>query len=542
MAAENRPLLPKNAPFGTTDAIESLTSSPKNVDEWKPSKRLRWVQIATWANIFLSGFDTTIALSTYAVIGSEFDAANQVSWISTAYLITATAFQPLYGSFSDILGRRDCFVASISLFLSGTTLCGLASSMWMLNIGRGMAGIGGGGLFTMATIILSDMVPFHKRGFYQAANNTVYGFGTACGASIGGLLASKLGWRFGFLFQIPICLFGIVIGYVLIPQNNSKLFPEQARSERVDNRERLKRLDILGAGNLIIGLAMLLAALNMGGNVVPWNSIRVIGFFVASTIFLCSFLLVETNMAQYPIIPMRMLRGRVAVVSIFLNVFAGMAVYSYMFLIPLFFQAVLLESPANVGVRLILPSIMFPIGGFVSGWIMSRWNLLAHLVRTGTVIVAAGCALAMIFNEKTSYWEYFACLLPVNFGQGLVYPSSLFLMLAGFTQKDQAIATSTVYLFRNVGSVMGVAIGSAIVQNALLKKLSASLADVPDAEKIIHAVRHSVEAICDISLEYRSVVITCYLDSLRYGFAACTFFAALAFLSSFFGKNSIQNR
>jgi MFS family permease len=172
------------------------------------------------------------------------------------------------------------------------------------------------------------MVPFHKRGLYQAANNTVYGFGTACGASIGGLLASKLGWRFGFLFQIPICLFGIVIGYVLIPQTNSENLPEEAGPDRTEIRERLKQLDILGAVNLIIGLATLLAALNLGGNVVPWNSIWVIGFFVASSIFICSFLLVETNMAQYPIIPMRMLRGRVAVVSIFLNVFAGMAVYS----------------------------------------------------------------------------------------------------------------------------------------------------------------------------------------------------------------------
>jgi MFS family permease len=172
------------------------------------------------------------------------------------------------------------------------------------------------------------MVPFHKRGLYQAANNTVYGFGTACGAGIGGLLASKLGWRFGFLFQIPICLFGIVIGYVLIPRSNSELLPDEASSEPIEIREQLKQLDILGAANLIIGLATLLAALNMGGNVVPWNSTWVTSFFVASSIFLCSFLLVETKMAQYPIIPMRMLRGRVAVVSIFLNVFAGMAVYS----------------------------------------------------------------------------------------------------------------------------------------------------------------------------------------------------------------------
>jgi len=66
-------------------------------EPWKPSKSFRWIQLATMFNVFLMGFDQTIAASTYAVIGSEFQSMNQVSWISISYLITSTAFQPLYG-------------------------------------------------------------------------------------------------------------------------------------------------------------------------------------------------------------------------------------------------------------------------------------------------------------------------------------------------------------------------------------------------------------------------------------------------------------
>jgi MFS family permease len=74
---------------------------------WKPGKNFRWIQLATMFNVFLMGFDQTIAASTYAVIGSEFQSMNQVSWISTSYLITSTAFQPLYGYFLKFRGPAD---------------------------------------------------------------------------------------------------------------------------------------------------------------------------------------------------------------------------------------------------------------------------------------------------------------------------------------------------------------------------------------------------------------------------------------------------
>jgi MFS family permease len=67
---------------------------------------------------------------------------NLTAWISTSYLITATAFQPLYGRFSDVLGRRTCFLAATVIFWIGSLLCGVAPSMLMLNLARALTGIG----------------------------------------------------------------------------------------------------------------------------------------------------------------------------------------------------------------------------------------------------------------------------------------------------------------------------------------------------------------------------------------------------------------
>jgi len=79
--------------------MDPILEGTKKLGE-SPVKNFRWIQLATMFNVFLMGFDQTIAASTYAVIGSEFQSMNQVSWISISYLITSTAFQPLYGYIS----------------------------------------------------------------------------------------------------------------------------------------------------------------------------------------------------------------------------------------------------------------------------------------------------------------------------------------------------------------------------------------------------------------------------------------------------------
>lgn len=99
--------------------------------------------------MFLSGFDGTITASTYAAISSDFNAANNAAWLTTSYLITSTAFQPLYGRFSDMFGRRICFFISTVTFMIGCFGCSVAETMLTLIVMRAVTGFGGGGLITM---------------------------------------------------------------------------------------------------------------------------------------------------------------------------------------------------------------------------------------------------------------------------------------------------------------------------------------------------------------------------------------------------------
>lgn len=116
---------------------------------WSPPRGFAWIQLAIMSNVFLYGFDGTVTAATYAVISSEFDAANTASWLTTSYLVTSTAFQPLYGRVSDIFGRRMCFFISTITFAVGCFGCALAGDIVLLNCMRALTGFGGGGLMTM---------------------------------------------------------------------------------------------------------------------------------------------------------------------------------------------------------------------------------------------------------------------------------------------------------------------------------------------------------------------------------------------------------
>ena len=164
-------------------------------------------------NIFVGCFDSTIMFSSHPVITSYFHSSNSASWLSTAFLLTSTSFQPLFGRLSDTIGRKPPYIFSLFVFLMSTIWCALAQSMTSFIIARAVCGLGAGGALTMGSIITSDIVPIEIRGAYQSYINIVFGVASSLGAALGGAIADKLGWRWEFGIQVPalvICLIGAI--------------------------------------------------------------------------------------------------------------------------------------------------------------------------------------------------------------------------------------------------------------------------------------------------------------------------------------------
>ncbi|KAJ5640827.1 hypothetical protein N7528_000452 [Penicillium herquei] len=511
---------------------QPLLRSNTSIDAvWTPPRGFIWIQLAIMSNVFLAGFDGTITASTYAVISSEFSAANTASWLTTSYLITSTAFQPLYGRFSDLLGRRTCFFIATITFFVGCLGCAGARDIVFLNIMRALTGIGGGGLMTMATIINSDLIPFKNRGMYQAVQNGAYGFGAICGASFGGAIVDTIGWRWCFLIQVPVSVTVLILGYFVLQ------FPPKQNLAANDQPKGLwHQIDLLGSVLLVLALSTQLIGLSLGGNELPWMSIWVILPLIGSVLFLAAFITVEAKTKAIPLIPLKMLRGLHPVSTQIANVCVGMAAYAFLFTLPLFFQVILMDTPTRAGARLVIPSLMTPVGGLIAGVVMSRWGKLAQLVRVGAALMFIGNLLVTFLGFDDSDWKYFAYIIPANLGQGIVYPGILFTFLSAFDHDDHAVSASTVYLIRSLGTVWGVAITSAIIQNTLSSGLPEALSGVPDKWKLIDEIRHSVSAVHNLPEDIQMAVRIVYYRGIRLSFAASAVFGLIATIAALFTR------
>lgn len=182
---------------------------------------------------------------------------------------------------------------------------------------------------TMATIINSDMIPFQERGMYQACQNVLHGFGSICGASVGGVIADHIGWRWCFLLQAPVSMFALVVGHLVIkkPQIQTTISDEET-IEATAHTSKWRQIDLSGAMLLVFGLSAQLAAMSMGGNNYPWSDIRVMLALILSILLLMLFVAVELRTKAVPVMPMSMLRGTLAVSNQISNICVGMAAYS----------------------------------------------------------------------------------------------------------------------------------------------------------------------------------------------------------------------
>lgn len=194
------------------------------------------------------------------------------------------------------------FTATITFSL-GCLGCGLAPNVLFLNLMRGLTGLGGGGLITMATIINSDIIPLEERGMYQAVQNGLHGFGAICGASLGGVIADSIGWRWCFLCQVPVSVAGLFIGYLVIKNPPAE---ETGAEEGIEGEVRSvwTQIDLSGAVLLVVGLSVQLAALSLGGNQLEWGDWRVLACLGASLVLLVVFIWVELKTRALPVMPM----------------------------------------------------------------------------------------------------------------------------------------------------------------------------------------------------------------------------------------------
>ncbi|RAH44511.1 putative MFS multidrug transporter [Aspergillus brunneoviolaceus CBS 621.78] len=470
-------------------------------------------------------FDSTLMASSHPVITSHFHASNSASWLSTAFLLTSTAFLPLFGRISDTVGRKPVYLFAIAVFFITTAWCAAAQSMLSFIAARAFCGMGAGGVFSMGMILSSDLVRLEYRGVYQSYVNLCLGLGGFLGLAFGGYLCDQVGWRGAFLVQLPFIFIYFIVAAWTVPADLGR---KRAKTERLTFMGLLKNIDLVGSLLLVLAVTALIMGLNLGGNIFSWTHPIVVTSLVSFVVFAVLFVRYERNVER-GVMPISLLLKEPRASLIFGNFFGAISVNTMVFNAPLYFQAVKLASPTDSGLRLLASTLAVTTSSVATGFLITRTKQLKPTVMIGDVCMLIGGIAAATMGVGTPDVIAMMCVALTSLGQGFAFPSLMVSVLATSEQEDQAVATTTLGLWRNLGSVMGVATSSWIFQNSLLYELDERVTGTNKAD-IILLVRKSVQAIAKLDPLSQHQVIGAYAAALRVTFFSAAVWAALMLL------------
>ena len=472
--------------------------------------KLKWIVPSISVGIFLAAADQTIIVACYGKIGSDLNSLSNTSWIAAAYYLTLTSIQPLYGKLSDIFGRKSCLLFAYAIFGLGCLFCGLARNMNELIAARAFAGIGGGGMTTVVSILMSDIVPLRERGIWQGIINIIFASGSGLGAPLGGLLADLISWRWAFLLQAPLCAIAFTsVTFIL----------KLPAKDVVDWKTKFRRIDFAGAFVLVAAVFSLIFGLDRGANG-EWSNIICIVPLCLSFPLFALFILIELKLASEPFAPGYIIFERSLFACYLCNFFSFAGWMGMIFYLPLFYQAVDQLSASQAGLWL-LPGIVASVSGSLSGGLIMKktgkyyWlTVFAYSILTLAAIPILLCANLVVKSAVgISIGLFFS-----GYGAGIGVTTSLIALIANASSEDQAVATACSYLFRSLGSVVGLSLAATVVQQSLKTQLQEQLRSAKDAASIEKHVRESLDFIKTLEPGIQRVVRECYGASVRNGF------------------------
>ncbi|KAK6992448.1 major facilitator superfamily domain-containing protein [Favolaschia claudopus] len=201
------------APVATAPAPQQLSDQTN----YLPRRKIITVFLAC-ASVGTTGLlDETMVSVALPTISSDLGAGSQISWVAAAFFVTSTACQVLYGRLSDIWSRKIVLFALMIIFFVGNIASGFSQSFIQLLIFRAISGIGGGGLSTVAQIIVSDVVSLRERGKYQGILGTSVAISYGVGPLIGGLFVEHATWRWIFWLTLPLTVLSALAVYFFMP-------------------------------------------------------------------------------------------------------------------------------------------------------------------------------------------------------------------------------------------------------------------------------------------------------------------------------------
>ncbi len=447
----------------------SGTADPQSVDAPSPPPAEQgggdpkwWTLVAVCLGTFMLLLDVTIVNVALPDIQSSLHSSfSGLQWVVDAYALTLAALLLTAGSLADLYGRKLLYVIGLTGFTLASLLCGLAGSTLLLQLSRGLQGIGGAIMFSVSLALLADAFRGKDRGVAFGVWGAITGLAVAIGPLLGGALTSGLSWRWIFFVNLPVGVVAVLITVSKVSESK----PPRARKP-----------DWPGFLLFTLSLASLVYGL-IESNQRSFSDTRVLGCLIAAAVLMVLFLIAEAR-GRHPMFDLALFRkptftgGAVAAFSL------SASIFSLLLYLVLYVQDILRFSPFDTGVRLLVISGGILCTSTIAGRLTSHVPI-RFLIGPGLLLVGIGLLLMRGLTVSSLWTHLLPGMIVAGAGIGLVNPP-LASTAVGVVQPQQAgMASGINSTFRQVGIATGIALLGSLFSSRVKESVIAHVASIP---------------------------------------------------------------
>lgn len=428
--------------------------------------RQKWLLLGSlMISLFIGALDQTVVSTATPRILADLGGFPLLSWLFTSYMLTSTVVVPLAGKLGDIYGRKLFLIGGVLLFIAASAACGAAPTMPVLVWMRAVQGLGGGMIFASVFATMGDLFAPAERGKYIGLFTGVFSLASVVGPTFGGFLTDTLSWRWVFYINIPV-------GLVAVPAIWLNL-PSKVRSGS-------PKLDFVGAGLLSAASVLVLLALVWAGDKYAWDSMEIIGLLGGALVLLGLFVLQEVHHPE-PTLPLYLFRNRVFLLSNLVVFAFGFGVFGAFQFLGIYVQTALGASATASGVITTPQSLGVLATSVIGGQVIARTGRYRWQTFAGTVLIAAALSVLTQVSLNTKLWQVSATMVVLGLGFGLVLPTMSLIVQNAVGYQHIGVATSASQFFRQIGSVLGIAVFGAILANTYHAEFTSRLSAADQA-------------------------------------------------------------
>jgi EmrB/QacA subfamily drug resistance transporter len=386
-----------------------------------------------------------------------------LQWVINAYTLVFAGFLLLGGRAADLLGRRSVLMAGLTLFSGASLVCGLAQSSLMLEVSRGVQGLGGAVIAPAAlSILLVTFAEGTARNRALAVWGAVAGGGSAVGVILGGLLTQGPGWRWIFFVNVPIGMLVLLAAPRILRESHGE--------------DRSRSYDIPGAVTVTLALVLLVDAM-VGTTTYGWGSARTIGELLGAGLLLGLFLAIEGRLAAHPLVPLRIFRSRTLSGANVVALLLGLGLFAVFYFLSLYMQQVLVFSPLRTGVAYLPITLGIIVVASVVPQLIGRTGA-KWLLTIGMLVLAADFLLLARLPDHGSYAvDILPAFIVLPIGMGLAFLSVTNAAVAGVAPQDAGLASALL----NTAQQTGGAVGLGLLATIAASRTNSVLAGSPHA-------------------------------------------------------------